>query len=211
MNPNDIVKCLVPLPNLKALWLNGCPVVDACSNFSSIAELMPKLEIINSVLTAEAGEWAILFYARDQGAKTLEEISHLNLAGKGITYMKDATIFERMTNLRRLDLSGHPEFFMCEEKKEALEFQALHGLEKEQRKNVTFVGQNLSIYDVLPKLNSIEELVCDEDLELHIITKRAEKGYMPKLRVLNGVSMDVTDIGMRQKQRRVGMLLEKLQ
>jgi tubulin--tyrosine ligase-like protein 12 len=65
MNPKYIVDCLVPLPNLKALWLNNNPVVDACSNFHSISELMPNLEILNSTFTAKAGEWAMLFYARD--------------------------------------------------------------------------------------------------------------------------------------------------
>ena len=47
-NPNDIAEKLVPLPNLKALWLNGNPVVDTCSNFNTIAEAMPALEILNS-------------------------------------------------------------------------------------------------------------------------------------------------------------------
>ena len=65
LNPKFIVDCLVPLPNLKAMWLNGNPVVDACSNFHSISELMPSLEICNSVLTAKAGAWAMLYYARD--------------------------------------------------------------------------------------------------------------------------------------------------
>jgi hypothetical protein len=54
----------VPLPKIKALWLNANPVVSACSNFSSISELMPTLEIINSKFTNQAGEWAILYYAR---------------------------------------------------------------------------------------------------------------------------------------------------
>mmetsp|Transcript_21734 Transcript_21734/g.26792 ORF Transcript_21734/g.26792 Transcript_21734/m.26792 type:complete len:142 (+) Transcript_21734:279-704(+) len=64
-NPNDIAEVLVSLPNLRALWLNGNPVVDTCSNFSAIAELMPKLEILNSQLTNKAGEWAMNFYAKE--------------------------------------------------------------------------------------------------------------------------------------------------
>ena len=87
MNPKFIINFLVPLPNLKALWLNNNPVVDACSNFHAISELMPNLEICNSVLTSRAGEWAMLFYARDQGAKTLSEIKSLNVAGKGLLYL----------------------------------------------------------------------------------------------------------------------------
>ena len=47
-NPNDIADVLVPLPNLRALWLNGNPVVDTCSNFSEISSVMPRLEILNS-------------------------------------------------------------------------------------------------------------------------------------------------------------------
>jgi tubulin--tyrosine ligase-like protein 12 len=54
------------LPNLRALWLNGNPVVDSCVNFDSIGEFMPKLEILNSKFTSKAGEWALLYYARDQ-------------------------------------------------------------------------------------------------------------------------------------------------
>jgi len=33
---------------------------------------MPKLEIINSKFTNQAGEWALLFYAKEQGATSLE-------------------------------------------------------------------------------------------------------------------------------------------
>ena len=83
---------------------------------------MPKLEIINSTFTNLAGEWALLFYARQQGAHELKEVQSLNLAGKGITFMKDVTLFSKMLNLKRLDIRDHPEFFMCEEKKEALEY-----------------------------------------------------------------------------------------
>jgi hypothetical protein len=53
------------------------------------------------------------------------------LAGRGLTYLKDLTILEKMKNLKRLDISDHPEFFMCQEKKEALEFQSLIGIDKE--------------------------------------------------------------------------------
>ena len=94
----------------------------ACSNFSSIADLMPTLEIINSKFTNQAGEWALLYYAREQGAKSLEEIQHLNLGGRGLTFIKDIALVDRLKSLKRLDLSDHPEFFMCIEKKEALEF-----------------------------------------------------------------------------------------
>jgi tubulin--tyrosine ligase-like protein 12 len=119
-NPNEVAKCIVPLPKIKALWLNCNPVVDNCSNFTSIAQEMPSLEIINSKFTANASEWAFLYYAKEQGAKQLEDIEHLCLSGRGITYVKDASVFDRLTKLKRVDLTDHPEFFMCAEKIEAL-------------------------------------------------------------------------------------------
>lgn len=112
-NPNDIAEVLVPLPNLRALWLNGNDVVDTCSNFNSIGDLMPKLEILNSVLTNKAGDWAMDFYAKEQtGCSSVEEVETLSLAGKGILYMRSAEVFGRMKKLRKLDISDHPEFFM---------------------------------------------------------------------------------------------------
>ena len=40
-NPGDITSVLYELPKLKALWLNGNPVVDNCVNFNQIGELLP--------------------------------------------------------------------------------------------------------------------------------------------------------------------------
>ncbi len=189
INPNEVAKKILPLPNIKAMWFNANPVVTACSNFSSIADLMPTLEIINSKFTNQAGEWALLYYAREQGAKSLEEIEHLNLGGRGLTFIKDIALVDRLKSLKRLDLSDHPEFFMCIEKKEALEFQSLIGIDKEQKKGVTFVGQNHNIVDVLPRLKSVEELVCDEDLEEYICQNRGTSELLPKLTLLNGISV----------------------
>jgi len=72
---------------------------------------MPALEILNSKLTSKAGEWTMLFYAREQGAKKLEEIKRLDLSDKGVLSIEDLTVFDKMTNLKELSLSGHPEFF----------------------------------------------------------------------------------------------------
>jgi len=77
------------LPNLRALWLNDNPVQKNCSNFNVIGDHFDKLEIFNSALTAKAGEWAMLFYARDTGAKTLEEIESLTLSGKNLLTVDD--------------------------------------------------------------------------------------------------------------------------
>jgi hypothetical protein len=189
LNPKYIVDILVPLPGLKALWLNNNPVVDACSNFHSISELMPNLEICNSVLTASAGEWAMLYYARDQGAKSIDQIVSLDLSGKGLLYLDSTEVFSKMTGLRRLNMSGHPEFFMTEEAKEALEFKELLGISKEDKKKVTFTEHKSKVEDILSKLNSLEELVCDEDLEQYILENRGT--FLPKLKMLNDISIDV--------------------
>ena len=151
-DPNDIADILVPLPNLRALWLNDNPVVDACANFNTIAELMPKLEIINSQLTAKAGEWAVLFYARDSGAKELDQIEALDLSGKGILYMSSIEVFQKMTKLRKLDISDHSEFFMTQEKQEAEQVQALQGIKEDVKEKVEFAKQNITIHDILPTL-----------------------------------------------------------
>lgn len=64
-SPKDITSGLMKLPNLKACWLNGNPVMENCANFNVIGDHFDKLEIFNSHLTCKAGEWAMLFYARD--------------------------------------------------------------------------------------------------------------------------------------------------
>jgi hypothetical protein len=104
------------LPYLKALWVQGNPVVENCVNFTHIGEYFPQLEVINSKFTSRAGDWAMLFYARDQkDAKTVEDIRTLDLTGKGLLYMKDISIFERMTACHTLDISGHPEFLKTDQ------------------------------------------------------------------------------------------------
>ena len=111
-DPNDVTQVLMALPNLKALWLNNNPVATSCSNFNIIGDHFDKLEIINSTLTCKAGEWAMLFYARDQGAKTLEEIRKLDLSGgKNLLVINDISFLKRMTNLKELDISGNIDMY----------------------------------------------------------------------------------------------------
>ena len=137
-NPNDIAEIMVPLPNLRAVWLNGNPVVDTCSNFSMIGSLMPKLEILNSQLTNKAGEWAMLFYAKEQtGATSLETVDRLDLSSKGILYMASVEIFGRMTNLKKLDITDHPEFFMTAAQRAQMESDALEGIGSKENVNFT--------------------------------------------------------------------------
>ena len=71
-------------------------------------------------------------------------------------------------------------------------------MDKEQKKGVTFLGQNLSIHDVLHKLQSLEELVCDEDLEEYLSENRSKLNLMPKLKTINGVQVETTDMNARK-------------
>ena len=64
---------------------------------------------------------------------------------------------------------------------------------------MTFVGQNHNIVDVLPKLKTVEELTCDEDLEEYILLNHEPLHLMPRLTVINGVSIDVKDFELRKK------------
>ena len=88
-NPG-IVNELMKLPHLKALWLNGNDVVTNCHNFEVLAAAFDQLEILNSRFTEKAGEWALLFCAREQeGVKALEDIVNLDLSARGPLRMSD--------------------------------------------------------------------------------------------------------------------------
>jgi hypothetical protein len=117
-NPGEISTFLAELPNLRGLWLNGNPVVHNCVNFNQIGEIMPVLEILNSKFTTKAGEWALLYYARDQKVSSLSEIRSLDLSGKGVLHMANISYFEQMSSLKSLNIEDHPEFFLTKEQQE---------------------------------------------------------------------------------------------
>jgi len=62
-------------------------------------------------LTAKAGEWAMLFYARDHGAKTLADIKSLDLNGKNLLRAANLDFLKEMTNLTRLDISDNVDMY----------------------------------------------------------------------------------------------------
>lgn len=104
-NPNNIAEILMKLPNLKGLWLNDNPVVKNCSNFEIIGDYFEKLEIFNSQLTTKAGLWAMMFYARDSGAKTPDDIVNLDLRGKNLLMVDNLDFLLELKNLKTLDIS----------------------------------------------------------------------------------------------------------
>jgi tubulin--tyrosine ligase-like protein 12 len=141
--------------------------VENCVNFNQIGEIMPKLEILNSRFTSKAGEWAMLFYARDQKACELNQIKKLNLSGKGVLHISDLSVFEQMSSLKTLDITDHPEFFMTPEEREEEEKKMKEGAANQEQ--IEFVQHNHTVEEFLKTLLHVEDLTCDEDLEEYIL------------------------------------------
>ena len=68
----------------------------------------------------------MLYYAKDTGAKTLEEITTLYLSGKNLLFCDDISFLKKMTNMKYLDISDNitmykPSEMLQEEAKKAAE------------------------------------------------------------------------------------------
>ena len=53
----------------------------------------------------------MLFYARDTGAKTLEEITYLDLSGKNLLAVNNLDFLKKMINLKTLDISDNVDMY----------------------------------------------------------------------------------------------------
>ena len=112
------------------------------------------------------------FYAKEQtGCTSLAEVERLDLSGKGILFMPSADVFSQMTKLKYLDISDHPEFFMNDIQRLQMKREALEGLD--QKDGVDFTETQITIQDVLSRLNTVEEIKCGYQLEEHICKERA--------------------------------------
>lgn len=122
--------------------------------------------------------------------------------------MPSADVFSHMTKLRKLDLSDHPEFFITPEQRAQMEAEALEGIASKE--GVEFVATLITIDDVLSNLSTVEELKCGYQLEEYLCKERANKGYMPKLKLLNGMDASLTEMTERNKIRDAMDILAKL-
>ena len=122
--------------------------------------------------------------------------------------MPSADVFARMTSLRKLDLSDHPEFFMNALQRAQMQREALEGLD--QKEGVHFTDTLITIQDVLANLSAVEDLTCGYQLEEYICKEREEKGFMPKLKVVNGIDASITVMDERNKVRDALEVLKKL-
>ena len=158
----------MPLPNLKGLWINSNPVADNCSNFQVIGNLFEKLEIFNGQLTSKAADWAMLFYARDTGAKTMEEIKYLDLSGKNLLTVDNLDFLLKMTNLKVLDISDNLNMYKTPEMLAAEAKQAAQGSGQE----FDFIENKQHRTELLKRIPSVEHLICDVILEAYILDTR---------------------------------------
>jgi hypothetical protein len=55
-----------------------------------------------------------MFYGKDQGG-AYEDVENLDMSGKGVLSMDNIDVFEKLVNLRTLDISEHPEFMLTDE------------------------------------------------------------------------------------------------
>jgi tubulin--tyrosine ligase-like protein 12 len=200
-NPAYVTTILMKLPNLKACWLNSNPMADNCSNFNVIGDHFDKLEIFNSTLTCKAGEWAMLFYARDTGAKTLEEITTLNLNGKNLLMVDDISFLKKMVNLTHLDISNNVDMY---KPAEMLAAEAKAKAEGSQDAGAfDFLSNKHDRNELLNNIPSVEHLVCDLMLEVYIIDTRESRGFLPNLKTINKVPIEVTQLGDRTLEKKI--------
>jgi tubulin--tyrosine ligase-like protein 12 len=184
------------LPNLKALWLNENPVATNCANFNIIGDHFDKLEIFNSQLTSKAGEWAMLYYARDSGAKTLEEITSLDLSGKNLLMVEDISFLKKLTNLKHLDIGNNVDMYKPDAMLEAEAMQAAKGSGQENMDfKVNIHNRDVLLHNIPP----VEHLICDIMLEAYILDTREHRHFLPNLKTINRVAIDIKDLGERTK------------
>ena len=63
---------------------------------------------------------------------------------------------------------------------------------------------------LLDKLRSVKRLTCDDDLEDYILANRENKKLLPALIEINRVSIQITDKELRQKERNIREVMDKL-
>ena len=205
--PTDITNTLMKLPNLKALWLNDNPVQDNCANFNIIGNHFDQLEIFNSKLTSKAGEWAMLFYARDTGAKTLEEIEYLDISGKNLLMVDDISFVKKMKNLKKLDISDNIDMY---KPTDMLASEAKKNAEGSGHTTVDFMDNKHHRDELLKQLPELEHLKCDIMLEMYLVEMVKKSGMCQKLKTINRLPINIDELGDRRKEHLILDIMEKI-
>jgi tubulin--tyrosine ligase-like protein 12 len=205
--PTNITEVLMKLPNLKALWLNGNPVEQNCANFNIIGNHFDKLEIFNSALTVKAGEWAVMFYAKNTGAKSLEEITYLDISGKNLLMVDDLEFLSRLKNIKVLDISDNIDMY---KPTAMLKAEAKKKEEGSGHTNVDFMDNKHHRDQILDRIPSVEHIICDVMLEMYIIEMKEKKDFLPNLKTMNRLPLSLKTLGERGTKKRVLKALDNL-
>ena len=67
------------------------------------------------------------------------------------------------------------------------------------KEGVNFTECQITIQDVLANLTAVEELKCGFQLEEHICNNRETEGFLPNLKILNGIDASITEMEERNK------------
>ena len=111
-----------------------------------------------------------------------------------------------MTNLKTLDLSDNIDMYKPREM-----------LAREAQQRAEGSGQAFDFLEnkhdrdeILINLPSLEHLTCDLILEVYIIENIQQKQFLPNLKTINRVSVRVTDLGERTREKKVLELSDNL-
>lgn len=148
----------------------------------------------------------MLYYAKDQGAQRLEDIVSLDLSGKNLLIVDDLTFLSKMTSLKKLDISDNVDMYKPREM-----------LEAEAQKNAAGSGQAFEFIEnkhgrdaLLHNIPSVEHLVCDIILEAYILDTREHRHFLPNLKTINRIPIEVKDLGERTKEKKVLDINDKI-
>jgi hypothetical protein len=130
-----------------------------------------------------------MFYAKDSGAKKPEDVVHLDLRGKNLLMVDNIDFLLEFKNLKTLDISETLDMY---KPREMLEAEAKKKAEGNPDPSAFEFRDNKHHRDLLlHRLPTVEHLVCDIMLELYILDTREFRHFMPNLKSINKVPIEM--------------------
>lgn len=173
-----VLKVIDTMPNLKAIWLNGNPVIDTAGEqlLQTIEAKYPNIELWNSKFTKNATDWAIKFVtfgcdAHRASTTPSASLRYLKVDRRDVFKIADLQgVFAKFPKLRHLSLKDHE-------------------LDSLEATNAFF-----KILKTCPKIRNVdvEHKVYEIIYELHKLGKLAE--VSTSLKAANGFSFDFAPI-----------------
>lgn len=120
----------------------------------------------------------------------------------------DLSFLLKMTNLKTLDIGDNVDMY---KPREMLANEAKKRAEEMGNPDQFDFKENKHHRDVLlHNLPTVEHLICDLMLEAYIIDTRPFRNYMPNLKTINKVPLEVKDMGERTAEKRVLNIMSKM-